>query len=103
MSQTFRLIRDSRRLFHQEADQRSQQRLTPLSDIVDELEETEVERQLLLRNPTVGTQPRAEQRPETLDGVDMDFAETIAVLVAGELPGRVTDRSTAVPPLGQSS
>jgi len=33
----------------------------------------------------------------------MDLAETITVLVAGELPGRVTDRSMAVPPLGESS
>src|SRR4051812_18092220 len=33
----------------------------------------------------------------------MDLAETITVLVAGELPGRMTDRTMAVPPLGQSS
>src|SRR5450432_3711971 len=33
----------------------------------------------------------------------MDLAESITVLVAGELPGRMTDRSMAVPPLGQSS
>ena len=32
----------------------------------------------------------------------MDLAETITVLVAGELPGRMTDRAMTVPPLGQS-
>ena len=50
-----RLIRDSRRLRDQEADQRPQQRLAPLSDVVNELEETEIQRQLFLRNPPVGT------------------------------------------------
>jgi len=70
---------------------------------VNELEESQIQGQLLLRNTPVGTQPRAEQRPEPLDGVDMDFAETITVLVAGELPGGMTDRSMTVSPLGQSS
>ena len=56
-----RLFRDSRRLLDQEADQRSQQRLAPLSDVVNEFEETEIQRQLLLRNSSVGTSPRSEQ------------------------------------------
>jgi hypothetical protein len=55
------LIRDSGRLLDQEADQAPQQRLTPLSDVVNELEESQIQRQLLLRHPSVGTQPRAEQ------------------------------------------
>jgi len=33
----------------------------------------------------------------------MDFTETIAILVAGELPGGMTDRSMTVAPLGQPS
>src|ERR1700722_3026772 len=33
----------------------------------------------------------------------MDFAETVAVLVAGELPGGMTDCSMAVAPFGQTS
>src|SRR5271157_3173243 len=90
------LIRDSRRLLDQEADQGSQQRLPPLSDVVNELEESQIQGQLLLRNAPVGTQPRAEQRPEPLDGVDMDFAEPIAILVAGELPSGMTDRPMTV-------
>ncbi len=55
-----RLILDSRRLPDQKADQGSQYRLTPLSDVVNELEETQVQGQLLLGNPPVGAQPRAE-------------------------------------------
>src|SRR5512135_64411 len=97
-----RLIRDSRQLLDQEADQGFQQRFTPLSDVVNELEESQIQGQLLLRNSPVGTQPRAEQRPEPLDGVDMDFAEPIAILVAGELPRGMTDRSMTVSPFSQS-
>ena len=63
---------------------------------MNELEETQVQGQLLLGNPPVGAQPRAEQRPEALDGVDMDFAETIAILVARELPGGMTNRTMGV-------
>src|SRR5208337_5217804 len=47
------LIRDSRRLPDQQADQGSQQRLTTLPDVVDELEEAQVQRQFFLRKPPV--------------------------------------------------
>ena len=80
------LIRDSGRLLDQEADQASQQRLTPLADVVNELEESQIQGQLLLRHPPVGTQPRSEQGPEPLDGVDMDFAEAVTILVAANSP-----------------
>jgi hypothetical protein len=56
-----RLIRDSGRLLDQEADQGLQQRLTALSGVVSELEESQIQGQLLLRYPPVGTQPRPEQ------------------------------------------
>src|SRR3954464_2245660 len=70
---------------------------------MNELEETQVERQLLLRDPPMGAKPGPEQRPEAFDRVDMDFAETIAILVAGELTGRRADRAMRVAPFGQSS
>ena len=57
---------------------------------MNELEETQVEGQLLLGNPPVGTQPRAEQRPKALDRVDMDFMESVAIVVTGELPSGMT-------------
>src|ERR1017187_4290883 len=97
------LIRHSGRLLHQETDQAPQQRLTPLADVVNELEESQIQGQLLLRHPPVGTQPRSEQGPEPLDGVDMDFAEAVTILVARELPSGMTDRFMAVTPSGQSS
>jgi hypothetical protein len=99
----FRLIRDSRRLLDQEADQSPQQRFTPLSDVVNEFEEAEIKRQLLLRDSPVGPQPRPQPRPESLDRVDMDLAETVTILIAGELPGGMTHRPMVVAPLGQPS
>ena len=41
----------------QEADQRPQQPLSPGSDVVHELEESQIQRQALLRNPPMGTEP----------------------------------------------
>src|SRR4051794_34263004 len=70
---------------------------------MNELEETQVERQLLLRDPPMGAQPGPEQRPEAFDRVDMDFAEAIAVLVTGELARRMADGAMGVAPFGQSS
>src|SRR5258708_7172941 len=87
----------------QECDQGSQQRLTTLPNVMNELEETQVERQLLLRDPPMGAQPGPEQRPEAFDRVDMDFAESIAVLVAGELTGRMADGAVRLAPCGQPS
>ena len=57
-----------------------------------ELEEAEIERQLLLRDAPVWAQPGAQQGPETLDRVDVDLAEAVAVLVARVLALCVTDR-----------
>src|SRR4051812_10063476 len=55
----------------QECDQGSQHRLTTLPNVMNELEETQVERQLLLRDPPMGAKPGPEQRPESFDRVDM--------------------------------
>ena len=69
---------------------RTQQRFAPFSNIMNELKEPQVKRQFLLRNPPMRSEPRPQQRPKALNRVDMDFAKSIPILVAGELPGRVT-------------
>ena len=51
----------------------------------------------------MGTKPRAQQRPEPLDGVDMDLTEPIPIIVSSELPSGVADCPVNVSPLGQSS
>ncbi len=48
-----------------------------------ELKETQVERQFFLRDPAMGPQPGAQQRPEAFGGVDVDLMEAITIIVAG--------------------
>src|SRR5262245_20704716 len=45
--------------------------------------------------------PRAQQRPESFDGVDVDLAEPIALLIAGELARGMADRAMRIPPRRQ--
>src|SRR5271167_4647859 len=85
----------------QQFNQRTQQCFAPFSNIVNELKEPQVKRQFLLRNPPVRSKPRPQQGPKALNRVDMDFAESIPILVAGELPGRVTHGVVGVAPFGQ--
>ncbi len=70
--------------------------------IVHELEEAEVERQLVLRDAPMRSQPGAQQRPKTLDRVDVDLAEPIPVLVAGILAPPMADGLVLVAPGGQA-
>ena len=44
------------------------------------------------------SEPRLQQRPKALNRVDMDFAKSTPILVAGELPGRVTHGVVGISP-----
>ena len=68
-----------------------------------ELEETEVARQLVLREAPVRTQPRPQQRPEALNRVDVHFAEAVAILVAGVFAAPMADGLVLVAPSFQAS
>ena len=46
--------------------------------VVHELKEAQVQRQMFLWEGTVGSQPRAQQRPNAFQGVDMDLMEAVA-------------------------
>ncbi len=48
-----------------------------------ELKESQVERQFLLGELAMGTEPGAQQWPEAHHGVDMDLVEAVTVLVMG--------------------
>ena len=50
-----------------------------------ELEGPQVQRQGLLRDPSVGPEPGTQQGPEPFQRVDMDFAEPIPAIVPGVL------------------
>ncbi len=83
---------------HESRNQGAEQGFAAAACVVHELEEAEVERQLVLRDAAVRAQPGAQQRPEALDGVDVDFAEAITVLVARILAAGVADRLVPVAP-----
>lgn len=80
-----------------------QQRLATHPHIVDELEEDQVQRPFLLRDPTMRTEPRTQQRPESLQGVDLHLAGSVLVVIAGELARRVADRLVILATLVQAA
>ena len=82
----------------QEAEQRPQNALSSRPDVVDELEKSQVQRQLLLRDPPVRAQPTPQQRPEPFERVDVRLAEPVPVVIPGVLPLGVADRAVAVTP-----
>ena len=75
----------------QGGDERAKQGFATPACVVHELEEAERERQLLLRETAVRTEPGAQERPEPFHNVDMHLAEAIPVLVAGVFAAPVTD------------
>src|SRR5689334_16733340 len=70
--------------------------------VVNELEETEIERQLVLREAPVRAQPGAQEGPEPFYGVDVHLAEAVPVLVASVFAAPVADRLVPVAPGGQA-
>src|SRR4051812_1949249 len=83
---------------HESRNKGAEQGFAAAACVVHKLEEAEVERQLVLRDAAVRAQPGAQQRPEALDGVDVDFAETITVLVARKLAAGVANCLVPVAP-----
>jgi hypothetical protein len=79
-----------------------EQCFTALSDIVDELKETQIERESVLRDPSVRTKPRAQERPESRYGVHVDLVVTVPIFVSGILSGTMADGTVDVAPLGHS-
>jgi hypothetical protein len=88
---------------HQGGDKGSEQGFAAAAGVVHELEESEVERQLVLRDAPVRAQPGAQQGPGPLHGVDVDLAEAVAILVARVLPASMADRLVLIAPGRQAS
>jgi hypothetical protein len=70
---------------------------------MDELEEGKIVGPLLLRDAPMRPQPGAQQRPNTFHGVDVDFAEAIAIFVSRILALAMVDGLVAEAPLRQSA
>jgi hypothetical protein len=81
---------------NQRLDQGAEQSLSAFAGIVNELEKPERERQLFLGDAAMRPQPGSQERPEALEGVDVDLAEPIAVLVPGVFASTMTDCLVAV-------
>src|SRR5215217_3592083 len=67
----------------QGGDERTEQGFAATACVVHELEEPEIERQLVLRETPVRTEPGAQEGPEPFHGVDVHLAKAIPVLIAG--------------------
>ena len=82
----------------QGCDESPEEGFASATDVVHELEEAEIVRQLVLRDAAMRAQPGAQQGPETLDGVDVHLAEAVAVLVTGVFAPSVADGLVLVAP-----
>src|SRR3954453_100594 len=80
------------------ANQGPEQGFAAAACVMHELKEAEIKRQLVLRDTAVRAQPGAQQRPETLDGIDVDFTEAITIFVASILSAGMAHRLVAVTP-----
>src|SRR5215207_164696 len=83
---------------NQACDKGAEQGSPTPARIVNELEEATIERQLVLRDAPMRAEPGAQQRPETLDRVDVHLAEPVPVLVAGVFAAPVADRLVLIAP-----
>ena len=84
---------------HQACHKGAEQGFAASAGVVHELEEAEIERQLVLRDAPMRAKPGAQQRPKTLDGVDVDLAKAVTVLIAGILAVPMADRFVPVAPI----
>jgi hypothetical protein len=62
------------------------------------LEKPQVEREFLLGDAPMRTQPTAQQRPKAFHRVDVHFAHAVAIVIAGKLTPSMVDTLMAVAP-----
>ena len=94
---------DPGRWSDEDGDERFQQCFSALACVVDERKEADVERQFLLRNASVGSQPRSQQRPAAFPRIDVNFVEAVAIVVASVLAASVIDGEVLLAPFLQSA
>jgi hypothetical protein len=93
---------DSRVLSDENLYERMEQCFASFSDVVYELEKPQIQGESFLRDPSVRPEPRAQERPEAFNRIDMDLMMTIPVIVPGIFPRSVTDSAMNVSPLSHS-
>src|SRR3954464_8713007 len=65
----------------QASDEGAEQSFAAATGVMHELDEPAIQRQIVLRGGAGRAQRRARQRPEALNGVDVNRAEHIAIFV----------------------
>ena len=68
-----------------------------------ELEEAQVQRQALLRDSSMRSEPQAEQRPEPFERVNVHLAEAIAIVIPSEFARAVTHCLVLVTSIDQAA
>ena len=71
--------------------------------VMDKFKESDVVGQLFLRNSSMRSQPRAQQRPETFYCIYVYFTKSIAIIITGIFTSGMTYTLVLVPPLRQSA
>ena len=93
---------DSRVLCDQQLNERMPQRFAPFSDLVNKCAETELEREFLLGNASMGAQPTPPQRPEALHGMHLDCTQAVASVITGVRASSMVDALMLVSPRTQA-
>ena len=93
---------DSGLLCQEHFNERGKQGFPASSRVVHKFKVPEVEGKSLLRYAPMWAKPGAQERPETLDGVDMDLMVSISVLVSGVFSGSMADSAVNISPLCHS-
>ena len=62
------------------------------------LEEPQVEREFLLRDAPMWTQPAPQERPEPLHGIHMHFTQAVAIFISGKLAPSMVDTLMTIAP-----
>jgi hypothetical protein len=98
----------------QGSDECVEQSLSASPSVVDELEESEIDGQLLRAacparyrgadgaRSAATTRSLRQQRPEAFDGIDVDFAEAVAIRITRILAPPMADRLVPVAPARQA-
>lgn len=73
-----------------------------LPDIVNKLEESQIEGQMLLRNAAMGAQPGTQQRPKPFQRVDMHFMKAVPIVITSIFSLAVINAVMVIAPRLQS-
>ena len=90
------LILDSRILCDQYLNECMQQRFASLSDVVNKLKETEIQREFLLGNAPMQAQPTLQERLEPCHRIHMHFTKAVTIFISGVLAPSIASANEPV-------